>query len=229
MKVIKWATSAFARANRETLRLKFRNGLYLPLTKGLRARKLRVRDFTIISNNCWGGTIYESYGLRKETPTVGMFIMPEDYVRFCTDLPHYLAEPLEFIKPSESRYESVLGTKDNWGTYLIGRVGDVELHMLHHHDEDVARRKWESRVGRVNWDRIIYKFNDQNGATEADLVDFNALPLEHKVIFAAKEHSDIASCVKIHCPRNADFIAASYEPFGHNLSFDVTRFINESF
>ena len=134
---------------RETVRLKIRNGFWLPWTCKRRARGLKVDDFTIISNNCWGGTIYESYGMRKNTPTVGMFIMPSDYVRFCGDLDRYLAEPLEFISTEESKWKGVLGDKDNWGTYLIGRVGDVELHMLHHHDEETARRKWESRVGRV--------------------------------------------------------------------------------
>ena len=173
--------------------------------------------------------MYESYGMRKETPTVGMFIMPADYVRFCGDLERYLALPLNFIEPAESRYVSELSSKPNWGTYLIGRLGDVELHMLHHHDEAVARRKWESRVERVSGDRIIFKFNDQNGATEAELVAFDALPLEHKVIFSAKEHPSIESCVRIHCPRHSEFIPASYEPFGKNLSFNVTGFINGCF
>ena len=82
--------------NRETVRLKVRNDFWLPMTCKVRARGLEVDGFTIISNNCWGGTIYESYGMRKDTPTVGMFIMPSDFVRFCADLDRYLAEPLEF-------------------------------------------------------------------------------------------------------------------------------------
>ena len=35
-----------------------------------RKKKLKSTDFTIISNNCWGGMIYESYNLPKESPTV---------------------------------------------------------------------------------------------------------------------------------------------------------------
>ena len=184
---------------------------------------------TIISNNCWGGTIYESYGMRKDTPTVGMFIMPSDFVRFCADLDRYLAEPLKFISADESKWKDPLSANDNWGTYLIGRIGDVELHMLHHHDEETARRKWESRVRRVNHDRLIFKLNDQNGATEEDLKAFDALPLEHKLIFAAKEHPDLKCCKRIHCPKNSEFILASWEPFGANRSFNVTEYINSCF
>lgn len=214
---------------RETVRLKIRNGFWLPLSCKCRAKGLKVSDFTIISNNCWGGTIYESYGIRKNSPTVGMFVMPSDFVRFCGDLDRYLAEPLEFISQDESKWKAQLDDKDNWGTYLIGRVGDVELHMLHHHEEVTARRKWESRKERVRGDRLIFKLNDQNGATEEDLLAFDALPLEHKLVFAAKEHPSVGCCKRIHCPRGSEFIPASWEPFGANRSFNVTEYINGCF
>lgn len=213
----------------ETVRLKWRSNVIMPLLRDRLRGELVVDDFTIISNNCWAGMVYESYGMRKLTPTVGMFIMPSDYVRFVSDLPGYLDQSLEFIEPSGSKWVSSLADRENWGSYLIGRVGDVELHMLHYHDEQVARRKWESRVQRVNWNRIVYKFNDQNGATEEDLGRFDTLPLEHKVVFSAREHPAVKSCVKLRCPRGHEFIRASYEPFGHNRMFDVTRYINETF
>lgn len=38
-----------------------------------RRKKLTSTDFTIISNNCWGGMMYESYNLPKQSPTVGLF------------------------------------------------------------------------------------------------------------------------------------------------------------
>ena len=47
-----------------------------------RIKQLKQTDFTIISNNCWGGMIYESYGLSKQSPTVGMFFMAPDYIKF---------------------------------------------------------------------------------------------------------------------------------------------------
>ena len=210
----------------ETVRLKWRSNVAVPLLRDRLRGELEVTDFTIISNNCWGGMVYESYGPRKMSPTVGMFIMPQDFVRFCAGLPGYLARPLEFIEPEDSKWAAVFKGKDDWGTYLIGRVGDVELHMLHYHDKEVARRKWESRVGRVNYGRILYKLNDQNGATEDDLMAFDALPLEHKVVFSAREHPRVSSCMKLRCPRSHEFIRASYEPFGHNRDFDVTAYIN---
>lgn len=215
--------------NWETLRLRWRSKVMVPLLRDKLRSELEVTDFTIISNNCWGGMVYESYGLKKMSPTVGMFIMPEDFIRFCANLPNYLAEPLVFLKPEQSKWVDVLQHKEDWGTYLIGRVGDIELHMLHYLDENVARRKWESRVNRVNYDRIVYKLNDQNGATEDDLLAFDSLPIGHKLIFSTQEHPNVSCCVKFKCPKKHKFIRASYEPFGHSKNFDVTRYLNSIF
>lgn len=38
-----------------------------------RKKKLINSNFSIISNNCWGGMVYESYNLPKQSPTVGLF------------------------------------------------------------------------------------------------------------------------------------------------------------
>ena len=48
-------TGALKKLKRETVRLKLRNGLWLPLTCKARAKGLEVDAFSIISNNCWGG------------------------------------------------------------------------------------------------------------------------------------------------------------------------------
>lgn len=63
-----------------------------------RKKKLKSTDFTIISNNCWGGMIYESYNLPKESPTVGMFFIAKDYIEFLSDIKGYVNGKLTFIK-----------------------------------------------------------------------------------------------------------------------------------
>lgn len=59
---------------------------YIRSTSNFRKRKINNIDFTIISNNCWGGLVYESYGLPKNSPTVGMFFMAEEYIKFVSNL-----------------------------------------------------------------------------------------------------------------------------------------------
>lgn len=213
----------------ETIRLKFRNKIYLPLTRNLRRKKLKDNNFTIISNNCWGGTVYESYGIKKLSPTVGMFIMPEDYLKFVTNLDYYLEQPLEFIDPDDSKWKEILQGKSNWKTYLIGKIGDIELQMLHYHNEAVARRKWEDRVKRVNKDRLIFKFNDQNGATKEQILSFMQMPMKNKLCFVSNDSYCVTNeVIVVKQPRKykSRGIMASREPFGCSRYIDLTEYIN---
>jgi uncharacterized protein (DUF1919 family) len=212
--------------NAETIRLKFRNDIYLPATRNARRRTLKTTDFTIISNNCWGGTVYESYGLQKNSPTVGMFIMPEDFLTLAGNLAGELARPLEFVSPDASKWRAELGDKANWGGYLIGRIGDVELHMLHYHDQDTARRKWQSRVQRVNFQNLIFKLNDQNGCTDDHAARFDDLGIENKIFFTVRSYPALKSAVMIPHPKSHGHIRASYEPIGANRAFNVNRYLS---
>ena len=70
-----------------------------------RKKKLLNNDFSIISNNCWAGWVYRRYGVEYKTPTVGLFIMPSDYIIFLKNLKEYIEMDMEFIKPEDSKYK----------------------------------------------------------------------------------------------------------------------------
>lgn len=162
-----------------------------------RKKQLKSTDFTIISNNCWGGMIYESYNLPKESPTVGMFFMAKDFIEFLSDLKGYINGKLTFINPEESRWKDasqVLG--EGFGTYPVGVLSNgkntIELFFLHYHSEKEAREKWERRIKRINWDKLLVKFNDQNGCTETDVENFMKLPFKNKLFFTCKEWPNLS-------------------------------------
>ncbi|WP_026516938.1 DUF1919 domain-containing protein [Butyrivibrio sp. MC2021] len=184
-------------------------------------------DFTIISNNCWGGMVYESYGMKKLSPTVGLYFMASDYVKFVYNIKNYINEPLVMISPEESKY------KDNFmapGSKRcpIGLLNDIEIMFLHYKDNDDAIDKWNRRIDRINWDNLLFKFNDQNGCTEDDLKKFLELDSHNKLFFTCKEWGvKDKSIIKVKQPFNDDHIMASYEPFAHNRYLDVTKYLNE--
>lgn len=197
----------------------------------LRRKKLTVTNFTIISNNCWGGTIYESYNLPKQSPTVGLFIMPQDYIKFLKNLRGYLSHQLKFINPQNSRWVEAKSKDNRFGQYPIGVLTDgndeIEIFFLHYHDEQEALEKWERRCQRINWDRLLVKFNDQNGCTENEIAEFDNLPYKHKVCFTVKDYPKYKSVIKINVPKKHLYIRASYEPFGKNRYLDLTELINK--
>ncbi|TDE68820.1 DUF1919 domain-containing protein [Streptococcus sp. KCJ4932] len=217
----------------ESIRLNFRNKIYIPLTCKRRGKKLKNKNFTIISNNCWGGTVYEAYNLPKGSPTVGLFFMAKDYIEFLSDLKGYLEGSLTFIKPEESRWKDYVevGGDERFGTYPIGLLSNgkknVEVFFLHYHDEKEAYDKWTRRIGRINWERLLVKFNDQNGCTETEVEKFMSLPFKNKLFFTCKHWPDKAKeqIVIKQFPKH-NFILASYEPFGKSKYIDITEVLN---
>ena len=73
----------------EGLRLKLLT-IKRKLPANLRKKKINKTKFTIISNNCWGGEVYECYNLIKQSPTIGLYFMASDYIKFIKNIHYYL-------------------------------------------------------------------------------------------------------------------------------------------
>lgn len=195
-----------------------------------RQSKINKAHFTIISNNCWGGGIYESYNLIKQSPTIGMYILPSDYLKFITNIRYYLNQKLEFIDPNSSKNKDfILNNIDkNYGNYPVGVLDDIEIYFMHYKDPTIAARKWERRIARICWDHIIYKFNDQNGCTDEQLRQFANLNLPNKIAFTVRDgFKGFDSIIQINNPLNKNYVEYSNEPFGNNKYFNVNSFINK--
>ncbi|WP_057195117.1 DUF1919 domain-containing protein [Limosilactobacillus fermentum] len=192
-----------------------------------RRKKINKEKFTIISNNCWGGETYEAYGLIKQSPTIGLFFMASDYIKFISRIKEYLSKELIFIDPKESVFFDQLKDDKSYGTYPVAKLGDIEIFFMHYDSPESALKKWNRRVKRIDWNHVLYKFNDQNGCTEKDIDDFISLPYKSKICFTVKDEYVKQSYIyKIKAPRSHEFIRASYEPFGKEKGVDINQIIN---
>lgn len=191
-----------------------------------RRKLLKNTDFTIISNNCWGGMTYEAYNLQKQSPTVGLFFMASDYIKFVSNLHEYLKMDLRFINVSESKWKDSKEIKDI--TYPIGKLGDVEIFFMHYKDESEALSKWTRRIKRINWNKLLIKFNDQNGCTRDDVEAFIKLPYKNKIFFTSHDWKGINddSIIRIRQFPKKESIMTSYEPYGRNRYLNIEKLIN---
>lgn len=151
-----------------------------------RQEKINNLDFTIISNNCWGGICYEYFGLKKLSPTVGLYIFSNDYIKFIYNLKEYLSKPMIFITYEESKYKNIL-LKRGHTNVPIGLLGDVEIIFLHYLDEKSALEKWERRTKRVNYNNLIIKYSNQNYSSYEDIEKIIKLELGKKIIFSSQK------------------------------------------
>lgn len=141
-------------------------------------RQLKNKDFTIISNNCVAGGIYHKFGLKYNSPTVGIFFFPDDYIKFLENIEYYVKLPLKFTNVSKHPENS---KRLKW--YPIGVLDDVEVHFFHYKTECEALEKWSRRVKRLNLNNLFVIFVDRGFKVDC-FERFDALKFSHKVLFS---------------------------------------------
>ena len=151
-----------------------------------RLSKLKDPRFTIISNNCWGGHVYRYFHQEYLSPTVGLYFYADDYIRFVSDLKHYMSLDLKLIDVDHSKHSEDLRKTNKHCP--VGVLEDVEIIFLHYKTPEEAYSKWNRRRERINWDHLVFKMSEMNQCTEEDLRAFDALPVEPKICFVSKDY-----------------------------------------
>lgn len=167
------------------IRVHFRE-LTNPILGPIRRRKLSDTDFTIISNNCWGGHVYRWFAIEYKSPTIGLYFFSDEYVRFVSKLDYYLGCDLSFIPIEESKYYSILLARNT--TCPIGKLDDVEIVFLHYKSNEEAYEKWNRRKARINRNHLLFKMSEQNLCSIEALKAFDSLPYKGKICFTTKKY-----------------------------------------
>lgn len=195
--------------------------LYPKLAK-YRRKKINNTDFTIISNNCWGGICYEYFGLPKQSPTVGTYFFAEDYIKFVSNLKHYLMTEMRIIKAEESKHYLSLKAKSELDA-PIGVLDDVEIVFLHYKNPELALQKWNRRVSRVNLDNIIIKFSYMNECNDDLLRKFMNIEGLKKICFIGGKGDSTDEL--IYLPEYDDLTVLD-DTFYWNKYIDICEIIN---
>ena len=123
--------------------------------KKLEEKRVRQRihndNFTLISQNCAGGVMYNLLGKRFDSPTINLFIIQSDFCKFCSDLNYYMNQELHFYK----------NTEDTRCPYAYLGNGDkrITIQFTHYRNEEEARTKWNERKKRIHWDNLYIIMN----------------------------------------------------------------------
>ncbi len=183
----------------------YKNNVYQEISRS----RLKNKNFTIISNNCWGGEVYRDMGLPYQTPFVGLFLFAPCYIRLLNNLEGYLEGELTFAKTSRYEFANQQRKEGIWEFYPIGLLGDdIEIHFLHYSSDSEAREKWSRRLERVSWKQgnIFFKFCDRGLCTEQHIAEFDGLDFTHKVCFTSKSYPDLKSTLWIKECRNEPYV-----------------------
>lgn len=189
-------------------------------------RSIKSKNFSVISNNCWAGRLYQYLDMPYLSPTAGLYFFAPDYIKFVSDLHRYLNTPLHFINPEESKYYEEI-KKRGQTEKPVGILDDVEIVFLHYKTKEEAEEKWNRRKERVNFDNIILKFSRMDLCTEKEIAEFDSLPFQNKFILNNRLPLKFKSEVYWNESWNENGILRDTIPFPGNLN--IPKLLNHNF
>lgn len=108
-------------------------------------------DITIVSNNCWGGCIYNTLGMECQSPFKNLFLNDDDYIKVYSNLKYYMEKSLVM-----SHYAVDLHAGNEYPVLLLE---DIEIHCNHADNVQQAIDDWERRKAKINWSNVYYEMS----------------------------------------------------------------------
>lgn len=195
--------------------------IYYWIQKFHRTLQIRNKQVCIISNNCWGGFMYQSCNLPYSSPLIGLYFYAPEYIKFLKNLKYNINQPLHFIKKEQSKYSKYISKN-----YIIGVLGNtgIEIVFMHYHNEAEVLEKWERRKKRIDYTNMIVKFSDTDCCRDDKLIyEFDKLPFKYKVCFTGKPYPECQS-VKF----MTEFKTQGYALYEWAYSYKYYNFVKEA-
>lgn len=151
-------------------------------------RKVDVKDISIISMNCIGGIVYHDCHQEFLSPTINLFFLPSDFIKFVSNLEYYLS-----LTPNIKMGDD----------YPIGQIDDIKIFFMHYTSCEDALEKWEKRKKRVNYDKIFIIMVERDGFSKEDFENFKKLKYP-KILFTKTKEYDCDSSFYMSKYKNLD-------------------------
>jgi len=156
------------------------------------------RDWTIVSDNCYGVAYMKALNKPYDSPFFSIFIYAPDYITLLENFNEYMKiKPVAQLPDNgndkfggKSKYRRVIS---KYPVLLLkGSKGDVELHFAHEKQSpQEAIRKWTSRSSRMNMNPndMFVKMDDRDKFTVELGKRFLALKqFPHKRLFVSQKY-----------------------------------------
>lgn len=191
-------------------------------TANMRKELKNKDDICIICSNCIGGIIYNNLNLKFLSPTINLYMLQKDFLKFATNLEFYLKQELKFIKTKQ-------------GVCPVAHIGDgdkkIEIIFLHYNNEQEAKESWDKRKERVSYNNLYFIMSDRDGITYDDILEYDKIPCKRKILFTYKDYPNIPYTFKLN-EYNKEKCVGHYQKkswYGFRefeIKFDYVKWIN---
>lgn len=128
---------------------------------------------TIISNNCVGGAVCHELGMEFKTPTINLQILPEQFLKFCSNLRYYMdlyvVECKSFTPYEEAMLKKMFGGIPDMP---FGLIDDILVCFQHYETFSEACAKWHERSQKIDYDHIGYIFHARGPEYGKEALEF---------------------------------------------------------
>ncbi len=189
-------------------------------------KRLKNRDFTIIASNCIAGILYHELRIPFLSPTINLYIEAADFVKFCSNLKHYIDAEMSLVDQRENSYPVV-------------RLDDITLYCMHYKSFEEVKYAWNKRKKRIQWGNMFFMMTMRDGATIQDIEAFDKLPYKNKVAFVNQPMPQLKSAYVIpntslstqpnawHSVESLTTFKGPFTGLRYIDDFDFVRFFNE--
>lgn len=168
---------------------------------------------TIVSNNCAGAYIYHDLGMRFDSPTINLQILPSEFPRFCRDFEFYMSLELdEYTRRTKQHADEIFSHLYGNNPYFpVGLLGDICILFQHYKTFQEAKGKWEERKKRIDYSHIGFVFVLERERKEAAKA-FGNLNLPNSVLFTRAFDVDVPiEHHEYHIPEGAEYLGVNPE------------------
>ena len=145
--------------------------------------------FSIVSEDCWGGLVYQISGKPYRTPFVGMWVAAKTYLDLLEDWSNEVAMTLRFDESAQREYP-------------LADYGRGKLGFMHYESIQEAESKFLRRLERFDRRHTRIKIDLRYDAYDiTDVQRWNRLALPGGIAFCEQhqldEHSEIHNAVVV--------------------------------
>jgi len=134
----------------------------------------RNKHFCFISQNCLGQRFYLMQKQKYNSPTIGLWMYPKDFLSLSSNLEYYLSLSLE-----KSDSESIARN------YPVGILVELRIFFQHYERYDIARKSFQTRAQRVTLDNVFLIMTDRDVFTDMDFEFFQKIVTNRKLLFTS--------------------------------------------
>lgn len=165
---------------------------------------------TIISNNCSGAYLYHDLGLRFNSPTINLQILPGEYTKFCKNLKEYMSNEVREYKDLSKEHQEQIHHLLGCDPYFpVGILGDIAILFQHYKTFDEAKQKWDERKQRIDYNHIKFIFVLEKPYIEAAM-EFGNSELPNAVLFQRNFKVSVPmESYTYHIPPGSEYLAVN--------------------